>query len=150
MDHTETVDPINLTEKFLFVGGGGGTSSFVVEDGPGIWRELMGGEMSDTAKRMVTEDGFLMTQGTVGVDSGSQWEIHPEGDEILTLLEGAVDVYFEQEDGSIRICPLRTPGTVCRVPPNTWHTSKLPPGETKEGKLNFFTFGRGTRHKVVE
>jgi quercetin dioxygenase-like cupin family protein len=47
---------------------------------------------------MVTEDGFLMTQGTVGVDSGSQWEIHPEGDEILTLLEGAVDVYFEQKD----------------------------------------------------
>jgi quercetin dioxygenase-like cupin family protein len=81
------------------VGGGGGTSSFVVEDGPASGgSSLFSGEMSNTAKRMVTEDGFLMTQGTVGVDSGSQWEIHPEGDEILTLLEGAVDVYFEQKD----------------------------------------------------
>jgi mannose-6-phosphate isomerase-like protein (cupin superfamily) len=69
------------------------------------------------------------------------WEMHPAGDEIVTLLSGAIDVVLEEETGD-RVVELR-PGNTCIVPGGVWHTANVhTPGDTLH-----ITRGAGTQHR---
>lgn len=67
------------------------------------------------------------------------WEVHPHGDELVYLLEGATDFVLRVDDAD-RIVRLARPGTYVVVPRGVWHTAR-PHAPTV---LLFFTPGEGT------
>uniref|UniRef100_A0A0G4I220 Cupin 2 conserved barrel domain-containing protein n=1 Tax=Chromera velia CCMP2878 TaxID=1169474 RepID=A0A0G4I220_9ALVE len=139
--------PQNLSAKYLFLTG---PEAVVVEEGPAIWTELMSASSpaSQICKRLTQEDGFLVIEMTVTPDSGKQFELHPNGDELLMLIEGSADIVLEFESGT-KVCSLRRVGDVCRIPRGTWHTQRLPEGVEK-ARIVGMTAGRGTQHDIRE
>lgn len=83
----------------------------------------------------------LIASYSFGSDWDS-WEIHPNGDEIVILLSGAVTFILETEAGE-RAVHLSEPGSYTIVPRNTWHTAKT----QVSTHMLFITPGEGTRHK---
>ena len=71
------------------------------------------------------------------------WEIHPQGDELLYLLSGALDVAMQDGEGE-QLTELR-PGTACLVPQGTWHRLIV----RTPGDLLFITPGAGTQQRPV-
>lgn len=76
-----------------------------------------------------------------------KWEMHPHGDELLYLLEGAIDIVTSINDVTggddardDQIIPLRA-GQACIVPPGTWHRLLL----REPSRLMFITPAGGTR-----
>lgn len=68
------------------------------------------------------------------------WEIHPHGDEIVTLLSGAATFVLRRADGSDDAVHVDEPGMTVVVPANTWHTAR-----TEEPcAMLFITPGEGT------
>lgn len=80
---------------------------------------------------------FLMT------DNCPEWEMHPEGDELLYLLSGAIDVILQSGDRE-RGVELR-PGAACIVPRGVWHRAN----SRRASKGLFITPGKGTQHRPV-
>jgi mannose-6-phosphate isomerase-like protein (cupin superfamily) len=69
------------------------------------------------------------------------WEMHPAGDEVVSLLSGAIDVVLDEASGE-RVVALR-PGATCIVPRGVWHTANVhTPGDTLH-----ITRGAGTQHR---
>jgi mannose-6-phosphate isomerase-like protein (cupin superfamily) len=67
--------------------------------------------------------------------------MHPEGDEILSLVSGAIDFVVE-ERGERRTVELR-PGRTFVVPRGAWHRALV-----KEPSVVLaVTYGRGTQHR---
>jgi mannose-6-phosphate isomerase-like protein (cupin superfamily) len=71
----------------------------------------------------------------------SVWEMHPEGDEVVCLLSGSVEVVLEEGDGE-RVVPMRA-GNTCIVPRGVWHTANV----HTAGDTLHITRGAGTRHR---
>ena len=69
------------------------------------------------------------------------WEMHPHGDEVLFLLDGAINVALA-DNGAIEteVLPL-TAGQGCVVEPGIWHRLLL----RKPSRLLFVTPAGGTR-----
>lgn len=104
----------------------------VTED---FWTELGTG-----ARRL---DGYLITVSDIG-DDMPHWERHPNGNEVLYLLSGEIDVLIEQAGAEQRV-PLRSdkPGVV--IPAGAWHRAVV----VEPGRLMFVTWGEGTEHRPV-
>ncbi len=69
------------------------------------------------------------------------WEMHPEGDEFVYLLSGAVDLLLER-DGEIVTVPLEGSGAVV-VPRGVWHTAKV----RQPSRMLHVTRGAGTQNR---
>lgn len=67
------------------------------------------------------------------------WEVHPEGDEFVYLLEGDTDFILSQ-NGVERTVRVSEPGSFVVVPKGAWHTAR-PHAPTT---LLFVTPGEGT------
>lgn len=67
------------------------------------------------------------------------WEVHPEGDEFVYLLEGDTD-FILSEEGVQRTVRISEPGSYVVVPQGAWHTAR-PHAPTT---LLFVTPGEGT------
>lgn len=67
------------------------------------------------------------------------WEVHPEGDEFVYLLEGDTD-FVLREDGNERTIRVRQPGSFVMVPRGAWHTARPHTPTT----MLFVTPGEGT------
>ena len=80
---------------------------------------------------------FLMT------DNSTEWEMHPEGDELLFLLSGVIDMILQIED-SEQVVELR-PGAACIVPRGVWHRAHI----RRASKGLFITPSKGTQHRSV-
>lgn len=104
----------------------------VTED---FWAELREG-----TRRL---DGYLITVSEIHNDI-PHWEMHPNGDEVLYLLSGKLDILIEQSGREQRV-PLRSdrPGTV--VPAGAWHRAVV----VEPGQMMFVTWGEGTEHRPV-
>lgn len=108
-----------------------------------FWQELMTGEArSDGVARIAAGDGWLVTANRFERDT-PMWEMHPEGDELLLMLSGALDVVFDGADGE-RAVELRA-GSACRVPRGTWHRLVV----REPGLMLGVTRGKGTQHRPV-
>ena len=72
----------------------------------------------------------------------SSWECHPEGDEIVIVLEGQ-GVFFQEIDGETRRMPFG-PGSTIVNPAGVWHTAdvELPM------KAIYITPCPGTQHRA--
>jgi len=67
------------------------------------------------------------------------WEVHPEGDEFVYLLEGDTDFLLHRDGAEqrIRVCE---PGTYVVVPKGVWHTAS----PHRPTTMLFVTPGEGT------
>jgi oxalate decarboxylase/phosphoglucose isomerase-like protein (cupin superfamily) len=129
----------DLFGTYVHLGDGGGALPVTVTET--FWDELMSGEYRSEDVRAFGEKGGWMLATFHMTESMSHWELHPEGDEILHLLSGAIDVVLQETDGE-RVVALR-PGTTCVVPKGAWHRQiVLTPGD-----LLSITYGRGTQHR---
>lgn len=70
------------------------------------------------------------------------WEIHPNGDELVYLLEGDTDLVLHGDDGETTVRVDR-PGSYVVVPKGTWHTAR-PHAPTR---MLFVTPGEGTLNR---
>ncbi len=70
-------------------------------------------------------------------------ERHPNGDEILVLISGRLDVVLDEEGGR-RTVALR-PGEACFVPHGVWHWQLV----HEPSRLLALTCGKGTEHRSV-
>jgi len=74
-------------------------------------------------------------------ETWSAWEIHPNGDETVIMIDGDVD-FVLWIDGAERILRVTEPGTYIVIPRGTWHTARPRTATT----MVFLTPGEGTRH----
>jgi mannose-6-phosphate isomerase-like protein (cupin superfamily) len=126
---------------YAFLQDGGSAATVEVTDE--YWRDLMSGNpRSSGAKLVANSAGWLTAVYRFERDTPT-WEMHPEGDEVLVLLSGAIDVVLEV-DGATRIVELSGSAS-CLVPRGTWHKQIVrAPGDELA-----ITYGRGTRHRPV-
>jgi mannose-6-phosphate isomerase-like protein (cupin superfamily) len=104
-----------------------------VPGGPEFWK---------TVGRNPAAGGMLVT-ASAGTANSRHWEMHPEGDEALVLLEGEVRMIFEAPSGAE--AHDMAPGSTLVVPQGTWHRA-----ETQSAyRMLYMTFGSGTRHKPL-
>ena len=84
--------------------------------------------------------GRLVTgMGTDG--DWSVWEMHPQGDELILITEGAVR--FHLDDGEeVTRHEVRAPEYIV-VPAGVWHTMD----EVEPGRAVIVTWGEGTQHR---
>ncbi len=76
-------------------------------------------------------------------DDWMQWEMHPDGDEIVYLVSGSINFVLEHDDGE-RVIELRK-GTTCVVPRGIWHRALVhAPSEALH-----ITRGAGTQHRPI-
>lgn len=99
-----------------------------------IWKDLDENFENFAGRTLVASFSFE--------DDWPTWEMHPNGDEIVCLVSGDVDMILDQSGGeeSIR---LTTPGTFVVVPKGTWHTARVHTPTT----MIFVTPGEGTENR---
>jgi mannose-6-phosphate isomerase-like protein (cupin superfamily) len=74
----------------------------------------------------------------------TNWEMHPQADEIVSLVSGAVNFVLELPEGE-KVIELRGSGTVI-VPRGVWHTVQV----LEPSSMYFITHGAGTEIRPVE
>lgn len=121
-----------------------GGEAFRVEVTPTFWAELSGAALrGETAKRVAEHDGWLVTRSEMTSDV-MHWELHPRGDEIITLLSGAATLVLQQRGGEQRVS--LSPGQTFVMPRGTWHRALV----HAPSAMVFMTYGRGTEHRPLE
>ena len=123
-----TAKPFSLFSTFLHLQPGGDVAPMRVDKT--FWQRLKSGHMDGRLA-----GGFRITRST-------SWEMHPDGDEVLYLLSGALDVVLEQPDGNDSASALQA-GRAFVVPRGVWHRLLL----HEPGQLLFFTPGPRTEHR---
>ena len=68
-------------------------------------------------------DGAIFTAKFSGI---SAWERHPQGDEIVQVVDGATTLHLMTDEGQRSVA--LTSGMVAIVPQNTWHQFEAPDG----------------------
>lgn len=75
-------------------------------------------------------------------ESWTSWEMHPEGDEVVLCLSGAMVLHQEFPDGRRDEVAL-APGEYAINPPGVWHTADV----AEAARALFITAGWGTQHR---
>lgn len=132
---------IDLSQTYVHIEDNGRASPVPVTDD--FWALLStgGGDREDI--RRIAAGGWMV--GTFPcTETWSQWEMHPDGEEIVVLLSGSVDFVLEEPAGE-RLIELRGRSTVV-VPRGAWHRAIV----HEPGEMLHITFGRGTEHRPLE
>lgn len=79
--------------------------------------------------------------GVIPVYRDFAWEMHPDGDELLYVIQGAITVVLEREGGE-DVSEVDT-GKMFVVPRGVWHRVRV----RTPGKLLFCTPGPRTEHR---
>ena len=127
-----TATRFDLETTYLGLNGAGGVTELPV--GPDFWT---------TVADNPAVGGTLVTVSAAEGD-WPHWEMHPKGDEVLVLLEGALGIIFERPGGRAERHDL-APGATLIVPAGVWHRAVDQQGV----RMLFITFGAGTTHRPV-
>ncbi len=87
-------------------------------------------------------DGVFV--GGIVMVKDTDWEMHPSGDETLTLLSGRIDIVFLE--GDREVTSSLHPSQSCIVPKGVWHRQVV----LAESKLLFQTYGTDTQHRKYQ
>ncbi len=109
-----------------------GPDTPTLEGGDAFWRTI--------ASRTDIHGGRLVCVFDFDED-WSSWEVHPEGDEVVFLLSGSVDLVLEEPKGE-RVVELRG-RSACIVPRGVWHTARV----HEPSQALHITRGAGTQHR---
>lgn len=129
----------DLTETYLHLDGDGRAPA--VEAGEAFWMQLMTGAFTDPKVEAIAAGGWLVSRFVHGGD-WPHWEMHPEGDEVLTCLEGALTFVLEHPGGAHEEVRL-TAGRTLVMPAGVWHRG-LGRGPAT---VLAITAGKGTQHR---
>lgn len=124
--------PLDLTRTYLHLTDAAQATAVDVD--PDFWSEI--------GERTELQEGRLLCRFPVAADWG-HWERHPAGDEVLILLDGAIDVLVEGPDGVERVALEADRAFV--VPRGLWHTVRV----REPGTLLAITRGAGTEHRPL-
>jgi mannose-6-phosphate isomerase-like protein (cupin superfamily) len=105
--------------------------------GDDFWQRIMTGKLG------TFHDEYLVTTFSYDRD-WPNWEKHPNGDEIVMLLDGSATMVLEI-DGHERLVELTGSCSYVVVPRGTWHTSRT----RAACRMLFITAGEGTEHRAV-
>jgi mannose-6-phosphate isomerase-like protein (cupin superfamily) len=106
--------------------------------GAAFWSSLMTGKLGNFhLEHLVTVNGY--------VKPWPAWEMHPHGDEVICLIEGAIDLRLEKDDHRSEV-QLRKAGDFLLVKQGTWHTANPQPS----ARMLFITAGEGTVNRPVK
>jgi mannose-6-phosphate isomerase-like protein (cupin superfamily) len=115
---------------------------YVRLDDHGGAQAVDGGESFWSGVDPAAEQGRLVSLFSLPAGTEMGWEIHPDGDELLYLLSGSMDVVIEERDGAHRTIQL-SDRRACIVPQGRWHRQVL----HTPCELMSVTPGRGTSHR---
>lgn len=118
------------------------TSTYLhLEDGPPVRQIPVTDDFWPTIdSRADLHRGRLITSFEQDAD-WTVWEMHPEGDEVIVLLRGAMT--FHLDDGtSTESVGVTVPHGVL-VPKGVWHTADV----DEPGQILVITWGEGTTHR---
>ncbi len=133
--------PFDLSNNYTFLEDGGAAP--VVPGGAAFWRPLMSGPpFSREIRRVAEGSGWLAAQYAITSDT-AHWERHPNGDELLIMLSGSMDLVFEIGAEEVRV-ELGAGQTIV-VPTGIWHRQMLRIPGTYVG----VTYGKGTEHRAL-
>lgn len=112
-----------------------GPAAVAVPVGPDFWARI--------DQRKDLQAGRLITRFHQDAD-WPHWELHPEGEEVLCLLSGALDLVLEEQgqDETTETVEMRA-GDTFIVPRGVWHRGLV----RAPGELLAITYGAGTRHR---
>src|SRR5581483_4739596 len=102
-----TFDP---QRTYLALHGAGEAKPIAVDDS--FWPDVMAG------KHPELEKGWLVGAFPMEADWPA-WEMHPEGEEVLTLLSGEIEMIVEEGGAESRI--VMKPGRTFVMPRGAWH-----------------------------
>ena len=71
------------------------------------------------------------------------WEMHPQGEELIFLLSGAVELVVEDDDGEHVVA--MAPGQLYLMRRGVWHRARV----QTPSQMLFVTFGDGTQHRPL-
>ncbi len=111
--------------------------------GEWFWNQLMSGSFEDARVAAVADGGWLVSRFTHEGD-WDHWEMHPEGDEVLTALSGGCTFHLEM-GGTVQDVPL-VEGRTLVIPAGIWHRAT---GDSPT-EILALTAGSGTQHRAVE
>jgi quercetin dioxygenase-like cupin family protein len=124
------VGPFNLRTTYMRLRPDASAEPLAVTSD--FWEKLMGGRLG------TFHNEYLVTMLEFDADWPT-WERHPNGDEIVCLLSGAIELVLER-DGEAQSVELRNAGDYVLVPRGTWHTAKT----STHARMLFVTAGEGT------
>lgn len=125
---------IDLRKTYVHFTDGGSAEPLDVTDS--FWPDLMSGKL--------TLGGRLVTVGHMSED-WPHWEMHPEGEELVVLLSGKVELIVERDGDELR-ATLERPGQAWLNRRGDWHRAIV----HEPGDMLFITHGAGTEHRPVQ
>ncbi|MEJ0005936.1 MAG: hypothetical protein WDM77_05980 [Steroidobacteraceae bacterium] len=128
--------PLAISSTYLRLRGDASVEPLTV-DGT-FWPRLMSGQLGDF------HNEFLVAGSAFDKD-WANWEMHPNGDEVVCLLSGAVTFILEAAHGPHEI-ELKDCGAYVLIPKGTWHTAKT----SGPSRLLFITPGEGTQRRPAK
>jgi mannose-6-phosphate isomerase-like protein (cupin superfamily) len=132
---TTMIEPFELTSTYVVASGSDATCH---EGGETFWRRL-----SQHDPKLASADGGWLISSYTLDSSWPNWEMHPNGDEIVCSRSGACDLVIETDEGNQEVS--LTPGRTVVIPKGTWHTVQVP----EHAELLHITYGSGTTFKPV-
>ena len=115
-------------------------TTYLALNGAGVATPLPGADFMERLGKCPADMAYL-----VGVYAQSQdwphWEMHPNGHELLVMLEGRLEITLDQ-GGEVTTAMLEPGGSVL-VPPGVWHVARV----LAPGRMLGVTYGEGTQHR---
>jgi mannose-6-phosphate isomerase-like protein (cupin superfamily) len=112
-------------------------------DGDGIVQTMSKTFFQDLDRDFEDFSGHFLVMTFAFEEPWPTWEMHPEGDEFVYLLEGDTD-FILRIDGKDVTVRVHQAGSYVVVPKGTWHTAR-PHAPTR---MLFVTPGEGTQNQV--
>jgi hypothetical protein len=125
--------PIDPSLEYILLGSNG--ASAVVDGGEKFWSQPPG-QLEKFGR------GWLVSEYACQED-WPNWEVHPEADELVYVLDGDVELLLEKPEG-MEAVRVRGRGLVI-VHRGVWHTARV----HAPSRLLHVTMGAGTRHRPV-
>jgi mannose-6-phosphate isomerase-like protein (cupin superfamily) len=119
---------LDLEDTYLSLDGKGALHAHPVE---GFWETV-----DDNDQVLGT-----LVSGYVSREDWPNWEMHPEGDEVLILVEGRMTMVLDEPPGERRL--EMDPGATCIVPKGIWHRALV----AEPSRFIAITYGAGTTHR---
>ena len=119
-------------------------SAFDLSDGSvGLLRDGTSEVLASTSGPPARVDGWVVGAPVMTRNAPHNGEMHPDGDELLYLVSGRVDVVLE-EDGEERTVSVK-PGQALVVPRGVWHRVLI----LEPSQLVHVTPGPGGEHRPL-
>jgi len=128
-------DSYQIGTTFVHIGNDRSTAPLAVTET--FWQDLTSGRLGVSEGRLISSFEFDRPWDS--------WEIHPNGDEIVCLMSGSVEMTLELASGETKVVSMSKPGEFVIVPRGTWHTART---EVPTVML-FITDGEGTQIRPV-